>query len=613
MLGLSVLPDPRDDEDLLGFLCRTAQLNALTSAELLKAFRCAPMEDVDSWTKGGGRPAAWGDQSAELRNPGTRPARAWNYRSRKFCPSCLGDAPYWRASWSLMLVTCCTRHSSWLQDCCGTCGASLYIDAMGHFHCTNCGAPLAGVNPESEDVSKGALWVSRQLALRISRQRANTNHVTAHLTLPDFHEVALRIGIRSDTADRKKPLRLRDAGTLAVAKPIADGAGNALMAWPNGFYCLLDTIREQRAYAIDWRIRNAMGPIYQDIYRHLDDSRFDFIRHAFEGYVHDRWEAPLARRNRNLGPQIVREHRWVPVLDAARKIGVDPSLLRRMGVHHEIPTRELVTDSGRLARVINLSAAMDSADRLRCAMTLEQAANQLGISDKRVRQLLTAGLLVALGGSPRAGERWWIDPASIEQCSRCGRPVVTKSGHSVSVAHVAKYQLSDAKQFIAMILAIQSGQLSVWVPPQASQQIGNWLLNEEEIASWRSFEQKKMPIRLSINDAALQLGVKQEVAYALVRSGILPAVVERIGRRTAQWVNASALNQFRKRYVLGNELARLSRTSPKQIAQRLRISGILPVAGPTSASAPCRQYIWPRTRTILRLATAKKPHAGDKR
>ncbi|AZU57579.1 hypothetical protein CFM90_16100 [Ralstonia solanacearum] len=490
MLGLSVLPDPRDDEDLLGFLCRTAQLNALTSAELLKAFRCAPMEDVDSWTKGGGRPAAWGDQSAELRNPGTRPARAWNYRSRKFCPSCLGDAPYWRASWSLMLVTCCTRHSSWLQDCCGTCGASLYIDAMGHFHCTNCGAPLAGVNPESEDVSKGALWVSRQLALRISRQRANTNHVTAHLTLPDFHEVALRIGIRSDTADRKKPLRLRDAGTLAVAKPIADGAGNALMAWPNGFYCLLDTIREQRAYAIDWRIRNAMGPIYQDIYRHLDDSRFDFIRHAFEGYVHDRWEAPLARRNRNLGPQIVREHRWVPVLDAARKIGVDPSLLRRMGVHHEIPTRELVTDSGRLARVINLSAAMDSADRLRCAMTLEQAANQLGISDKRVRQLLTAGLLVALGGSPRAGERWWIDPASIEQCSRCGRPVVTKSGHSVSVAHVAKYQLSDAKQFIAMILAIQSGQLSVWVPPQASQQIGNWLLNEEEIASWRSFEQK---------------------------------------------------------------------------------------------------------------------------
>ncbi|MCL9847594.1 helix-turn-helix domain-containing protein [Ralstonia solanacearum P673] len=440
----------------------------------------------------------------------------------------------------------------------------------------------------------------------------NTNHVTAHLTLPDFHEVALRIGIRGDTADRRKPLRLRDAGTLAVAKPIADGAGNALMAWPKGFYCLLDTIRERRAYAVDWRIRNAMGPIYQDIYRHLNDARFDFIRQAFEGYVHDRWEAPLARRNRNLGPQIVRGHQWVPVPDAARKVGVDPSLLRRMGVHHEIPTRELVTDSGRLARVINLSAAIDSADRLRRAMTLEQAASQLEISDNRVRQLLTAGLLVALGGPPRAGERWWIDLASIEQCSRCGRRVITKNEHSVSVAHIAKYQISEAKQFVAMILAIQSGQLSVWVPPQARQQIGSWLLNEEEVANWRSQEQEKRPVRLSINDVALQLGVKQEVAYALVRSGILPAVVEKIGRRAAQWVNASALHQFRKRYVLGNELARLSGTSPKQIAQRLRISGILPVAGPTSASAPCRQYIWKRTRNILALAAAKKPHGRDK-
>lgn len=612
MLGLSVLPDPHDDEDLLGFLCRTAQLNALTSAELLKAFRCAAMEDVASWTKGGGRPAAWANQSVELRYPGTRPARAWNYRSRKFCPSCLGDAPYWRASWSLMLVTCCTRHSSWLQDCCGTCGASLSIDAMGHSHCTNCGAPLFGVNTETGGASKGALWVSRQLALRISQKRVNTNHVTAHLTLPDFHEVALRIGIRGDTADRRKPLRLRDAGTLAVAKPIADGAGNALMAWPKGFYCLLDTIRERRAYAVDWRIRNAMGPIYQDIYRHLNDARFDFIRQAFEGYVHDRWEAPLARRNRNLGPQIVRGHQWVPVPDAARKVGVDPSLLRRMGVHHEIPTRELVTDSGRLARVINLSAAIDSADRLRRAMTLEQAASQLEISDNRVRQLLTAGLLVALGGPPRAGERWWIDLASIEQCSRCGRRVITKNEHSVSVAHIAKYQISEAKQFVAMILAIQSGQLSVWVPPQARQQIGSWLLNEEEVANWRSQEQEKRPVRLSINDVALQLGVKQEVAYALVRSGILPAVVEKIGRRAAQWVNASALHQFRKRYVLGNELARLSGTSPKQIAQRLRISGILPVAGPTSASAPCRQYIWKRTRNILALAAAKKPHGRDK-
>ncbi len=38
MLNLPVVPAPFEDEDLLGFLARCANSNALTVAELLKAF-----------------------------------------------------------------------------------------------------------------------------------------------------------------------------------------------------------------------------------------------------------------------------------------------------------------------------------------------------------------------------------------------------------------------------------------------------------------------------------------------------------------------------------------------------------------------------------------------
>ena len=606
MLGLAVLAAPRDDEDLLGFLCRTAQLNGLTSVESLRSFRRAAMEDVASWTVGTGRPMVWAIQSAELRNPSARPARVWTYRTRKFCPLCLDEASYWRAAWSLMLVTCCVRHNSWLLDRCGACGATVAVEAMGHFRCTNCGAPLLSSSANPSDVSRGALWVSRQLALRISEQSHSTGHVTAHLALKDFHEVALRIGMRTNVVDRKKPLRLREAGTLPVARPIAEGAGNALMAWPKGFFGLLDTIRNQRAPTSNWGIRISMGPIYQDIYRHFDDPKFDFIRQAFVRYVHERWDAPLARRNRNLGPQIVDQHQWVSVSDAAAKVGVEAVLLRRMGKRQEVPSRELTTASGRCARVVNLSAVMESAVRMKEAMTLEQAAVRLGIGEQRVRQLLDAGLLAALGGTPGAGERWWIDSVSVEQCAKCGRQIFTQNEHSVSIAHVAKYRISGGDQFVAMMLAVQSGQLSVWVPPRTSVQIGRWLLSEQEVASWKSSQEKKRPAKLSVVAAALQLGIKQEVAYALVRAGILPAVAEKIGCRTTRWVGTSALNQFQKRYILGSELALLSKTSPKQIVQRLGMYGVRPVAGPRSAPTFCRQYIWPRAQSLRVLSVAKR-------
>lgn len=607
MLGLAVISEPYVDEDLLGFLYRLADLNALTGAELLNAFRAAPASDVASWIDGTGRSVAWANVSTELRCPYTRSTKIWNCRSRKFCPHCLGELGYWRESWSLMLVTCCVRHHSPLQDCCSACGCMLTAEAMRCLRCTNCDRLLAKNGVGLSAALPGALWIARQLTHRISRQQGSIKHVTAHLTLSSLHELALRIGIRGIPSNRKKPLKLRDAGVLAIAGPIAESAGRVLMAWPSGFYCLLDAIRAQRAHASRWRIGHAMGPIYHDIFRHLCESHFDFVRRAFESYVHDRWEAPLALRNRNLAPQLVRQHRWVPVQDAARAIGVDPALLRRMAERQEIPVRELARDSGRVARVVDLKAVRDHASQLRRATTLEQAAVQLGLGEKRVRQLLAAGMLAALGGPPRARERWWIDPVSIEQCARHGYRAVNGTGNLVSVAHLARFCVSDARDFVTLIQAIHSGKLSVLVPPHTKHQIGMWLLDEAEVAAWRSPPPHDRTQRFSVNDAAIQLGVKQEVAYSLVRAGILAVVIDAASRRTAQWITAQALREFRKRYVLGTELAAAWQTSPKQVVHQLMTSGIQPVAGPGVASALCRQYVWLRSRKTMALATAEKP------
>jgi hypothetical protein len=122
---------------------------------------------------------------------------------------------------------------------------------------------------------------------------------------------------------------------------------------------------------------------------------------------------------------------------------------------------------------------------------------------------------------------------------------------------------------------------------------------------WRPVAEKVGTSKLSVSEVAVQLGVKPEVAYALVRARLLPASTDSAGRRVAQWVDVRALSEFQEQYILGTELAALARTSPKQVAQRLKACGIQPIAGPDSARTSCRQYVWQRTPGVLSAAVAE--------
>lgn len=605
MLDCPVVPIPFEDEDLLGFLGRCANSNALTVTELVKAFRSTSETERRIWVRDMEHPLIWDNQFDELLHPSTRPARAWSHRNRKFCPHCMIEAGYWRASWCLMLATCCPRHSIWLQERCGSCGATLSIEAMRCFQCVGCGKSLVDADSAVQPAGREALWIAQQLTLRVARSGKRGDHITGELTLSEFHELALRIGVRGSIVNTNKPLKLKEAGALTVAIPIAEGAGKALMNWPYGFEDMLGAIREQRHNTSSWKIREAMGPIYWDIYHYLKDPRFDFVRKAFESYIRDHWEAPLACRNRNIGLQLVRNHTWVPVCEAAKRSGVEPALLKRMAKGREIPTREQTRKSGRCARIVNVATVRNCAGRVQQMMTAEQTAEHLGISRKRVRQLLEAGLLTFLGGTPRAGQRWWIDPISLGRCAHSGRQMATEPKNSVSVTQLAKCSIASAGGFVSLIGAIQTGELSVWVPPGSKQEMGKWRLSKDDFVKWRPVAEKIGTSKLSISDAAVQLGVKPEVAYALVRARLLPATTDCAGRRVAQWVDIRALSEFREQYILGTELAALARTSPKQVARRLKACGIQPIAGPGSARTSCRQYVWQRTSGVLSAAVAE--------
>lgn len=605
MLRLAFVSTPHQDESLVGYLYRLARLNALTGSEVLGAFRTATSDDVQHWTGGRNCPAGWADMVLELRQPSTRSARPWNWRSLKFCPHCLKEANYWRASWNLMLVTCCTRHRVTLQDSCSVCGRKLIAEAMRDSCCTHCGQQLANTSAALPAADAGTLWLVTQLEGRLSGRTKVRRHPAAHLSLNDLHELVLRFGVRSVPSERAKPLKLQDAGAMAIAGPVTAIAGQLLMTWPGGLFCLLDSIRSRRAQQAGWKINQAVGPLYQDIYRRLNGVQFDFVRAAFEDYLRDRWEAPLALRNRNLSSELIEEHRWVSLNEAAKTMEVDSALLKRLVAQGKIASREYSHGSGRTGCVVDLETVKVIVDSLKKALTLEQVGKILALSQGRVRQLVEAGLLVPMGGRPRAGERWWIDPLSVDSCAVCTLDTERRLDQTVSVAQLAQFRIKNGKEFVALVRAIHSGKLHVVGYMNDPKQVGSWLLNDKEVSGWLSRDCPAISSRIPVPTVAKELGVKQEVAYAIIRAGLLHSVGGIAGRHRTQWVTSTGLQRFRKCFVFGSELALELRTSAKALRRQLGVAGFIPVAGPNMSDAKCRQYVWRRTQKLTTFVTER--------
>jgi hypothetical protein len=102
---------------------------------------------------------------------------------------------------------------------------------------------------------------------------------------------------------------------------------------------------------------------------------------------------------------------------------------------------------------------------------------------------------------------------------------------------------------------------------------------------------------MTVSTAAESLGVKPEVAYALVRLGLFESELVQVGRRQAQGISTSAVLAFRSSYVLAAELARGCGRSSRALIEALASDGVEPVAGP--AQGTCRQVVYRRRQGQL--------------
>jgi len=596
MLGLLVHVEAHAGESLPGYLHRLGEANGLSGVFVTNLFKAEIRTSDDMLDSVAAIDPNWRGIAREMAAPSTRPMQLWNLRRRRFCGQCLAENGFRRAAWDLSLVTCCTKHRVRLRDTCRHCGKTFDWKEHATPWCSVCGGDLCDKGGANKaDTSE--LWLVRELQFRLEGNASHRDGQLGHLALGELHEFGFRIGACASRPKARRPLKIADSGSLAEAAPVAAGAAALLQHWPCGFAQGLDRIRSERGRENVWKLGDAFGPIYREIYDHLPGPAFQFARDAVEQYVLDKWEAPLALRHRRLHIAAVEGHRWLSVDDAANRVGLDSAIVARVADAGELTCRSQVYDSGRVARVVDVAKLQEIADELRGTVTVEKAAGMLGLSKKRVVRLINAGILKAWGGKPSAGTTWHIGRSALENVLRLvmGAPSIERiDDDKVCLADMMRYTAREDGAFCAILTGVMNGTIKIAGTMKTERRIRGWVFERSAIN-----DHLDRPVRfadeIGIVAVADILRIKQEVAYALVEHGAIRSRARKINGRETRVVRTQDIESFQAKYMFGSALAKSLGCSPKSLVSRLLTLGIRPAGGPVSTKRPCRQYYWKRS------------------
>ncbi|MEX3639966.1 hypothetical protein [Paraburkholderia sp. BR14320] len=386
----------------------------------------------------------------------------------------------------------------------------------------------------------------------------------------------------------------RQAGLQRVSVAIANSrrAAALLQQWPRGFHNLLE--RRQNAATPSFSLQRTFGRLYRSLYVDLDSPSFQFMRDAFENYLEVHWRGLVCGRNRRIKTDRGHRHTSTSIQALAKSLGVSPTLVRRLCESGQFSSTAVALPSGRRAWSIPNGEAAKISTVVNDGINLSDAAAHLKLPRRRIRELVDAGFVIPAirAGTGRAAA-WLFSlrqiTALVSGCATRAVPADSfANDDAVPISTVLKTWRLGRDEFPALLHAIQRGEIKCVVSNADDTSLGGFLLNRASARRWHRAWQAKSGAHLSVDGAARLLGIKQQVAYHLVKRKALDSEVL-MQTSNVRRIPSAAIDNFRETYVSLVQLARKQGRSPKAV---LESSTIRPVIGPTIDG--CRQYFFLR-------------------
>lgn len=521
---------------------------------------------------------------------------ALNLDRPRICPACLKDSPHHHMSWELATVALCIDHATQLIDACPKCGTALSWNRSHLCQCHHCGYDLRQAKPEPAQVN----------ALRLTRQMLAAAHLSegrndgfppelADLPLTTLVRLALLLGtihLGLPTGTGHWPCVRLSAKKMTE---LLNAAATALSDWPNGFHAMLaersnkDTPNQGGPDGIWKRLSDAL-------YKDMTSPRLDFVRRALEDYASRHWSGGvLTGRNKRFRADHRRSNRFVSKAEACQKLHVRPDSIDEFlntGV-----LKGIVRPSGQRHSYLIERAGLEES--LQDLLETKEVYQRLNISPKCFRDLVDAGYLtpVTISTKPNARIRYRKQDVDDLLAAFMGDIPVVKDRTGLISMHGVLRRLS----FHQLSLTDLVGEvLTATLTPSARAEGGTGLMaalfREEDILAMAQRYKVNRGDSLTIPEAALRIGIKQQVAYQLVREGLWPVIRAWENGRTIHLVNADTVASFKQRYVSASELALTVGTSPRSLVEAMNTHGVKPITGPGVDDG--RQYFFRRSDAV---------------
>ena len=490
---------------------------------------------------------------------------------RRSCPACLDASVHHRATWDFALATCCPEHGIRLISDCPACKRPLGWHHPDLNRC-RCGAVLNGSSIQpvtaNERISNATLLA---IATGGPFPVVSAGMATCHRA--DLVRLVMCLGMFLSGWDGERRVEtLTAAGPDAVANVIQAGIG-CLRDWPGGlhrfFASQLAGIATRRG---KYGARKALGPFYDWLNTMAPGPiRTTVAQAASDFLTADPKLARLAHRSGLVAASISAPDRPVSMMEAGRRIGVCERQVRKLagagllkGTMSNGPGSIGLLDGAEVQRLAELAAD---------ALDLESAARRLGTSKARIRRLVQGGVIVPVHRGNADGWGHWmftrisIDELVLSLASRL-RP---GAGETVPFETAIEILRRRGIDLPGVLRAVLGDSLPVAGLDDDAIGLKAFRFRAHDVRGLARARRKDSAF-LSIQAAAHELDLKWQVVSDLVKAGLI--------RREPGGIPAAALANFRADFVSGADLAKLHKTSPRNVAAILEQQGVCPVVGP---------------------------------
>jgi len=597
---------PYEGESLRGFLLRLSEANLVRNSAWLK--------DVPGLTEQAqrmvgkslhGRIPNWLRQSATDRvSPAVIDQRHVLGAKAKFCPACLKEEEFWRLEWEHVFYTVCHRHQLLMIERCPQCAKFLKWNRPNLGKCT-CGVHLdewpaqKAHEPERELCGR----LSACIAVDADRPVLPTENffvaMPRDITTNELANLIFIFGLHGEALPTDRRRAVFNSNASCITHHLVRTAANMLMSWPAGFHTFLQDVGKYgETEALRKNPTRRFLNFMKAVRNGCKTPGLNFVIEAYREFVHENSHGILNRRHNWASTEDIKNQRYVPANAVAVTLGISRKRIRELINQRVLRGYIKSTKKQREFVAVERASIRNAQQYLGDQVTLSGAALLLGIPKNRVDELVTGGLLKQYTGEARRIKARLFSRKEIAEfvkrlSSKSREPLEEED--LIAALGVMKTHLAPGEEFCQLIRDVLSGHLRIVRTLEPKRGITGFAFNREEFYSWRARHRAGTEkVQLTAMEVASELGIKQEVAYHLIRSELLKSHTELLGKRSCRFVHVKDLEKFQTNYISAACLAKKTKTSSKGIVERLRKIGIHAVTGPGIDS--CRQYFFLRKK-----------------